>query len=1055
MSVSLTNHEEDPSRMLPHRWFSTAPLVPDDDLSALMTDLFDWLERAWQLPVMHPEVVRAPLPHPYVLTEEVYTLEELKGLYGIKEPIGKVVQRYQLVAMGSPSRRGTPTARYRKEDLAPVIEQWEWRRVSLTLNDWWRRLFPAACQTCSRCQHHTGHPRTQQLLCKRAGFRLHELRYALTQFLREVVRAGSVSAWWRVHSTKRWEGKRHTVWGIVVIYLLDRRLLHLSTEELAHLARLGIMTVEDLTRLWRLRCAQEYHQFCEALHLIISNAGMRQQALLTLSLFVLLRYGLVSLSELRPPLSTEELDQVCREHRLITAHLGLGIFLPYPLLADIRVGHGVLDDLRFFCWGYAAQVGQKKGSPRWNQGPPPLEVSILNDVERALAAPLYEGATGIIPRRPEIDRPLVNPWRLHERGVRAQNGYAVLPREVQQQVMAYVEYCHQEQGLALATLRARAWALMHFYSWARTQGKLELYPYWDRASAHEVFRAYALSGCSRMSERVRTAQLRLLALFFETVAELEYPVPAGYQQLSVLGRGSAWQPRPLPAEEVVDRVFRDGVRLLSYDPFARAALTIQYYCGTRVTETCDLHVFCILEDQEGHAWLLIPRGKTKQERPFPIVSVGMGILLQYIDEIVALRLSSDGTSQILGRTNIRYVNDDPERGRDWHYLFERGPRRDGEARRRGCGRGRLSSARVGEALQEALMIAAKRNPTGLFQPGSGSGVCHHQRDKGQKCGYFVAQEGMTICPCCGSPLSGERGVRCQHRFAEAFRCDGVAEAGEAFCPKCDMPLAKFVPITPHVFRHNSVSRAHRAGVSLSHNMQLHGHQTIPIHLRYLHLLVEESAEEVDHIFAQKRLQEVGLALEAQLGERLELKNALPLSLEQYLCITLQRSLKRRTCGVWGGFWAGALAQRGVVSPLTITEELVIPEESYEHTVAQYWYEALGLAISEVAFEAVTAGAWRAQVPVFLERKNIDELVQFHLRVVQDSLGSPLGRKLIETDIVEQRAFLHELAELLRPWWQPLGTIERLVELFAPGGRSVFQNQQALAEVPSEEGDPPS
>ena len=191
-------------------------------------------------------------------------------------------------------------------------------------------------------------------------------------------------------------------------------------------------------------------------------------------------------------------------------------------------------------------------------------------------------------------------------------------------------------------------------------------------------------------------------------------------------------------------------------------------------------------------------------------------------------------------------------------------------------------------------------------------------------------------------------------MVEDFRCDGEAQASEAFCPKCDMPLAQLAPITSHVFRHNSVSRAHRAGVPLAQNMQLHGHRTIPIHLRYLHLFVDETTEEVSRIFAHKRVQEVRLAL----GEDVELKNACPVSLEQYLRITLQRSLKRRTCGIWGGFWAGALAQRGVVSPISVEEEIVIPEECSEHAVAQYWYEALGLAVSEVAFEAITAGKWR-------------------------------------------------------------------------------------------------
>jgi hypothetical protein len=218
-------------------------------------------------------------------------------------------------------------------------------------------------------------------------------------------------------------------------------------------------------------------------------------------------------------------------------------------------------------------------------------------------------------------------------------------------------------------------------------------------------------------------------------------------------------------------------------------------------------------------------------------------------------------------------------------------------------------------------------------------------------------------------------------------------------------------------------------------MRLHGHQTVPTHLRYLHLLLDESAEEVDRVFAQKRLQEVHLSLQRQSGQPDGLKNAVPLSLEAYLNITLLRSLKRRTCGIWGGFWSGALAQRGIVSPLVLSEEIVLPEESYEHTVAQYWYEALGLAVSEVAFEVATAGEWRAQVPAFLNREKIDTLVQFHLRIVQDSLGSLLGRKLIETEIREQKTFLKGLAAQLRPWWQHVETIDQLIELLAPGGSS--------------------
>ena len=67
---------------------------------------------------------------------------------------------------------------------------------------------------------------------------------------------------------------------------------------------------------------------------------------------------------------------------------------------------------------------------------------------------------------------------------------------------------------------------------------------------------------------------------------------------------------------------------------------------------------------------------------------------------------------------------------------------------------------------------------------------------------------------------------CRHLLEADFVCDGVAQHGELFCPKCDSPLADFVPITTHVFRHNSVSWAHRAGVSVAQNMRLHDHQTV-------------------------------------------------------------------------------------------------------------------------------------------------------------------------------------------------------------------------------------
>jgi hypothetical protein len=228
-------------------------------------------------------------------------------------------------------------------------------------------------------------------------------------------------------------------------------------------------------------------------------------------------------------------------------------------------------------------------------------------------------------------------------------------------------------------------------------------------------------------------------------------------------------------------------------------------------------------------------------------------------------------------------------------------------------------------------------------------------------------------------------------------------------------------------------------------MRLHGHKTLPMHLRYLHLLLEDTTDEVRQIFVEKRLRDVRQALGSTSGQIIEGGIAYTVSLEHYLGLTLQRTLKRRTYGIWGGFWAGALAQRGIASPLSVEDEIVIPEDTYEHTVAQYWYEALGLAVSEVAFEYITKEKWHAEVPSFLDRCKIEALVQFHLHHLQDSFKSALGQRLMETDIREQRRFLDELEEKLRPWWKHLGAIDQLVEMFAPGGGHAFHKQLPSTE----------
>ncbi len=116
---------------------------------------------------------------------------------------------------------------------------------------------------------------------------------------------------------------------------------------------------------------------------------------------------------------------------------------------------------------------------------------------------------------------------------------------------------------------------------------------------------------------------------------------------------------------------------------------------------------------------------------------------------------------------------------------------------------------------------------------------------------------------------------------------------------------------------------------------------------------------------------------------------------------------------------------------------MITEETYVHTVAQYRYEALGLAVSEVALERGTKGKFTADVAPFLDREQIDVLVISQLAHVQEYMRSPLGVRLMEADVQEQRAFLDQLAEMLRPWWKPLGGIEQLVTALTPGGIDVF------------------
>src|SRR5947209_2799378 len=81
-----------------------------------------------------------------------------------------------------------------------------------------------------------------------------------THFLRELHHLGSVAAWWQEHQTDTWSKTTCSASGILVIYLLDRRLVHLSLNELFQLEPISNKEHQDLTRLWRNRRPEEYAQ---------------------------------------------------------------------------------------------------------------------------------------------------------------------------------------------------------------------------------------------------------------------------------------------------------------------------------------------------------------------------------------------------------------------------------------------------------------------------------------------------------------------------------------------------------------------------------------------------------------------------------------------------------------------------------------------------------------------------------------------------------------------------------------------------------------------------
>jgi hypothetical protein len=201
----------------------------------------------------HPTVFLACPP---LLREEVYSVEEIIRLDRVKNPryCYKLLRKYRLVPVGYRSSKGKPLALYKKADLASALAQWEWDRLAETLNRWWLRFAPSACQNCGKCQQHASNPLIERRAWKTS---LQALCSVVASFLREVIHLGSVRAWWQVHQAGTWEGGRDSAaWGSLFMYLFDRRFIRLSIDELLRKKPLCNLDNEERTRLWRRRCPE-------------------------------------------------------------------------------------------------------------------------------------------------------------------------------------------------------------------------------------------------------------------------------------------------------------------------------------------------------------------------------------------------------------------------------------------------------------------------------------------------------------------------------------------------------------------------------------------------------------------------------------------------------------------------------------------------------------------------------------------------------------------------------------------------------------------------------
>lgn len=1019
-------------------------------ITTLIKDFFLWFEKEWGQPVVHPTLA----PPPYKPLDQFtfrtlppdgrYTFAHLASLWGhTLLTVKSELHRRKIQHVGQIFTSQGVFSVFQGRDLAQVVEVWEWRRLLGIVDDLWARFTHPPCGICANCRR--GRATNLPIYCRKYNNLLKQYRTSFTQLLEGVRAYGSVAAWWR-HEQKAIFDQTSTVYGqmrgLIFLYLLDRHFIELSINDLLRLPFTGLM-YSDMLRPWRNRRPEEYASFQQGLAYSGFNGENQEMTLALLITLVLLRYGFPGLAELGRRLSPMEIEQAIDEGRLVTQHLTFDVYLPFSLIDDVCVGHVVFDEIRYYFWSYAAH----QVPPNLHGlGPRGWRISHVQTIEWILTTKRWRDGHSLLPRRPEVEQKRVNPFYVQKAAERNRQAIKSLPQLLQDCLYAHIRYRYQEKHLALNSIKYEVRVVIEFFTFALAQPDLGEYLSWDRKTMAGLGKKFLAKRYAQVADQTVYEKAIALYTFFQTIAKLDLPHPLGYSALANLVPRVESPDRPLPSGDILDRIYREGVCKLDYDPFSRLALTIQFYCGTRVQETCDLPLICIVENPvTKDAWLLIPRGKTKEERSFPIVASGMGHLLEYMDQIVALQLSPDGKARHEARMNLNYLEVDREKASEWNYLFDRklhSPHRSGVKRQV------LTSQRVEHAFGEALILAAKGNPRGLFQEGTYSPQCHQYRRIGQRCWYFAVQDGVMICPICQGDLPGKRGHHCNRRLSQEFHCGGVAVQGEYFCPKCDAPLAELIDLTPHIFRHNSVTRAHRHGVSLEQNMSLHGHKSVPMHLRYLHIFPKEVQDEVRRVFAEMQVEVEVLANGFTPGQIIQDGVGKTLTLVQYLGYTLSRSLRRRTYGLWGGFWAGALANQGTMSPMGNKSEMIITEDTYEYMVAQFRYEALGLAVSEVALERATKGKFRARVAPFLDHQEIDRLVTTHLEHVQQYIRSPLGLRLMEKETEEQRLFLDQLADMLRPWWEDLGSVDELVLRLLPEELDVFHKPGPSSESAS-------